>query len=529
MRIQPAFLIILLVLGCTPENVGAANPLVDFAQPASAVGALTTRFDGTLTILPSREKEFSLSLTNSLEGGWSNRTVAYAVADTSLSGTPIWLHEFTSSGTASVPNESTIILPPESTGFLTLEAENILLTFASNQANLVLANENGDAHAFLPYSPGIDLRDVHASPFDVILFSDQVSEMKLEAGNLKKITWSDVSIQCPTSPCMEGSHPTSVVQAAKGVRLGYGTKSVMQIRVDNEVGVRGTGFGSFLLASSPKHDLLLDGRLRLPLANAQCSACSWTADHTLTAEGHLELNDLRRSNDRMQASVGGDISHLQSDEEIVSSAVLFTTAIAGTTATAGILLLTKFLGSFFFTKLKGDPLEHPRRRRIFDYIKDHPGATFREVARGVEIATGTTRHHLTVLKRNGVIMERPHGSTTRFFENHGKFEATWNSVVLLREPALKQLHDWLLANPEVPQKDVLEAMAGHGWSRSTTQHRLQRLVEGGMAELRLQGRLKIYKVSAQKPRAGPGLFVPSPMLGATTSLPRTPQPVAPLS
>jgi predicted transcriptional regulator len=143
----------------------------------------------------------------------------------------------------------------------------------------------------------------------------------------------------------------------------------------------------------------------------------------------------------------------------------------------------------------GDPLEHPRRRRIFAYIQAHPGATFREVARGAAVATGTTRHHLTVLKRQRMIVERPHRSTVRFFENHGRYDATWASVVLLREPPLRHLHGWLARNPGAAQKEVLEAMALGGWSRSTTQHRLERLVAGGVVESRLQGRRKLYQAA----------------------------------
>ena len=138
------------------------------------------------------------------------------------------------------------------------------------------------------------------------------------------------------------------------------------------------------------------------------------------------------------------------------------------------------------------PPEHPRRTRIFAYIQSHPGATFREVARATAVAMGTARHHLSVLKRRGAIMERGHRGTTRFFENHGKFEVSWPFVVLLREAPLRRLHDWLAAHPGAPQKEVLEAMEGIGWSRSTTQHRLQRLVDGGVLELRPQGRLKVY-------------------------------------
>lgn len=111
-----------------------------------------------------------------------------------------------------------------------------------------------------------------------------------------------------------------------------------------------------------------------------------------------------------------------------------------------------------------------------------------------------------MMKRHDLIVEHPHGSTMRFFENHGKFDTSWSRVVLLREPPLEQLHGWLSERPEAHQKEVLEAMESlHGWGRSTTQHRLTRLVEGGLVSIRLQGRLKFYAVKAVPQVVVPGL------------------------
>lgn len=158
--------------------------------------------------------------------------------------------------------------------------------------------------------------------------------------------------------------------------------------------------------------------------------------------------------------------------------------------------------------LRERALEHPKRQAIFHYVQQNPGANFREVVRRTSIPAGTVRHHLTVLQRSGHLVERPHRSTIRLFENRA-FDQAWHAVVLLREPALAGLHAWLKANPGSAQKDVLEGMEAAGWSRSTTQHRLSRLVEAGLVSLRLQGRLKIY--AAAEPTAAPsqGLARPS--------------------
>jgi predicted transcriptional regulator len=186
---------------------------------------------------------------------------------------------------------------------------------------------------------------------------------------------------------------------------------------------------------------------------------------------------------------------------------------------AGIgLMVLKFLIAPFFTRLtKEEALEHPRRKTIFQYIQQHPGANFREIARNTSIAAGTVRHHLNVLERSGQIVEHNHGSTVRLFENHGKFANNWADLVLLREPALGQVHAWLKEHPASPQKAILEAMETHGWSRSTTQHRLSRLVDGGLANIKLQGRLKIY-TAAERPPGRPQHVSPGPS-------PSAPQPV----
>ncbi|MEK6985611.1 MAG: helix-turn-helix domain-containing protein [Candidatus Thermoplasmatota archaeon] len=251
---------------------------------------------------------------------------------------------------------------------------------------------------------------------------------------------------------------------------------------------------------------VVEGRVRLPLASpsSACEGCLLPDGKTLQVTGLVELSNLRASGEnRMIASVGGDFSEVRFDEQSIAPALFGKAGLAvGAVAAVGVVaVLAKFLGTALLTRLKRDPLEHPKRQQIYAYIKEKPGATFREVARRTDTPTGTARHHLSMMKRHDLIVEHPHGATMRFFENHGKYDASWSRVVLLREEPLRQLHEWLAARPEAPQKDVLEAMASEfGWGRSTTQHRLTRLCEGGLAAVRLQGRLKFYAV---RPNAAP--------------------------
>lgn len=248
----------------------------------------------------------------------------------------------------------------------------------------------------------------------------------------------------------------------------------------------------------------IDGDFAGRLQNVAGPLCQQTAcqeNDALRLSGSMTWSDLHANDqNRMSAVVTGTLSHARLDNDDLDPAALGLLA-AGTTGVsliAALVIATK-LGAFgLFTRLKPDEaLEHPRRQRLYAYIQENPGATFREVVRETDIPTGTTRHHLNVLRRSDLIVEKPHKATLRFFENHGKYDQSWDTVVMLREEPLKILHEFLGENPSTKQKDIVDAMASmHGWSRGTTQHRIGRLEDAGLVSHRPQGRLKLYTAHA---------------------------------
>ncbi len=139
------------------------------------------------------------------------------------------------------------------------------------------------------------------------------------------------------------------------------------------------------------------------------------------------------------------------------------------------------------------PGQNENRQQIYDFISNNPGTAFRELVRDTGIPAGTARHHLSVLARCGLIREERHRNTLRFFRSDSRFATDWAAYAVLRAPQLRRLHAWLLANPWTIQRDVLDAAAdAWGWSRSTTQHRLARLVDEGLATAHPRGRCKVY-------------------------------------
>jgi predicted transcriptional regulator len=232
--------------------------------------------------------------------------------------------------------------------------------------------------------------------------------------------------------------------------------------------------------------------------------------------GRFSLRQLSPDADgHVHAILDGQVASAQLDEKGLDPMSVLKNGVADVGVSAlGLLAILKWLVAPLFTRLsKSEALEHPRRKTIFEYIQLYPGANFREIARGTGIAAGTVRHHLNVLERSELVVEHSHGSTVRLFENHGKFDHNWSDLVLLREPPLAKVHAWLKEHPDSPQKAVLEAMDRDGWSRSTTQHRLARLVDGGLATIRLQGRLKIY-AALEGGKASRPAAVAGPAVGA---------------
>ncbi len=249
------------------------------------------------------------------------------------------------------------------------------------------------------------------------------------------------------------------------------------------------------------------GDARLPGARLESHSRGRDENATLDISGLFRIESLKpgsRSTNSLEGHFYGLASSGRWDEGVHWS--FDASAAVSTAASAlGLGILAK-LAFALLTKLKPtSALKHPKRKALMEYIKKNPGATFRELLRATGIHSGTARHHVAILVRSGLVMQQEHKATHRFFENHGKYAENWNEVVLLREPELKRLHDWLVANPGSPQKEILAATGAWGWSRSTTQHRLGRLVEDGLVGIRQQGRLKLHSVANSAPAKAPAV------------------------
>lgn len=306
----------------------------------------------------------------------------------------------------------------------------------------------------------------------------------LQMSGVTRLEWHNATVECHAGfRCPDGAGAFELqTPVVRLLRMAY-----MEALVPDGL-VQGTGTIYAIAAGGPSLAFGLDGTLRLPevsLSSCTPPPCPAMEDQTLTLQGlansRLEPADGRRLRFTMDATPAAAFS----DEAPIPS---FVRSAAPVVATAlGIAVLAKLL-AVLATKPTGDPLANPRRRLIYDTILANPGISFRELMRQTDLANGTTLLHLSNLSRAGLVMDRSRDGRRRFFENHGRYDKTWQVVAALRDDATRRLLSWLTEHPNVTQGDTLKFTSGLGWSRTATQERLNRLVAHGFVEANRDGR-----------------------------------------
>lgn len=319
------------------------------------------------------------------------------------------------------------------------------------------------------------------------------AEFQVHASRLTRIEWYGVRAECQ-SACPGGGESASRTDLPLGASMSVVTRTFIELETATKAS--GAGRGAFLLAGGPALTVALTGDVRLPLALAgPCASCVQADNETLAAIGNVTLAGVRdMGGGRMVADFTADGALVRLDEAPgVPVGTVAVVAGAATVAVGAAVAVVWKVVAALFSRHVPDPLKSPRRAALYRAVVANPGATFRQVAAAAGLAAGAARHHLAVLERAGLVVARPHGSTLRFFENHGKYDGAWREVVMLRDPEMRTLVEWLRLKPGMTQVGVVAAMQErHGWSRSATQKRLSKLVHGGFLTTERKGRTTLY-------------------------------------
>ncbi|MCI4322199.1 MAG: helix-turn-helix domain-containing protein [Thermoplasmata archaeon] len=136
-----------------------------------------------------------------------------------------------------------------------------------------------------------------------------------------------------------------------------------------------------------------------------------------------------------------------------------------------------------------DILQQPTRRRIYDVVGSHPGASARDVQRLAGLAWGETAYHLDHLTKSGAVRRERGGRRDYYFRN----DVSWDERKLLRclrSPSQRHL---LLTLTERPDLTLANLSERTGLSPSTTSFHLRELVAAGTVEGYRDGNVRRYR------------------------------------
>lgn len=136
-----------------------------------------------------------------------------------------------------------------------------------------------------------------------------------------------------------------------------------------------------------------------------------------------------------------------------------------------------------------------RREIIEATVEKTPGLSFRQVVATTKIPSGTVRHHINVLAREGRVWYTRLGGRLAHFAGRKP-----TSPIALREVVAASFDKmdariYLAVRDEGPlvQKDILERFGDE--PISTVQHRVKRLVRFGILSEQWRDRYREYNVS----------------------------------
>jgi len=136
-----------------------------------------------------------------------------------------------------------------------------------------------------------------------------------------------------------------------------------------------------------------------------------------------------------------------------------------------------------------DLLAQPTRRRIFDVVSKHPGASGRDVQRLAGLAWGETAYHLEQLTDAGLLRRERGGRRDYYFAA----AMTWEDRRLfqaLRSPTQRRLLLLLSESPDLTLAELRERLQ---LSLSTTSFHVRQLLASSAIEGNRAGNLRRYR------------------------------------
>lgn len=142
--------------------------------------------------------------------------------------------------------------------------------------------------------------------------------------------------------------------------------------------------------------------------------------------------------------------------------------------------------------MKVDPiLDLEARKRIFEHIKESPGAHLREIKRALDLPMGVLEHHLRFLEKKEIIVGKKDRYYKRFYliRTSSKHKAI---LSVLRQKKPRDIVIFLIDNPGSRHKDIVKRF---GLGASTLSFYMKDLLKKGIVERKKVGRTSEFLVT----------------------------------
>ena len=134
-------------------------------------------------------------------------------------------------------------------------------------------------------------------------------------------------------------------------------------------------------------------------------------------------------------------------------------------------------------------LELPTRRRIFEFVREHPGSSARTVQRGVELGWGETAYHLRQLLGAGLVHRERGGRRDYYFP--AEMATLDRQLLLSMQSAVERaLLVELARSPGATFREVVDRV---GVGKSTVAFHLKFLVALGIVEVDASAPTRRYR------------------------------------
>lgn len=135
---------------------------------------------------------------------------------------------------------------------------------------------------------------------------------------------------------------------------------------------------------------------------------------------------------------------------------------------------------------------HGTRKKIYEYIQEHPSSHLRQIGRNLDLAMGDIQYQLNVLEKSGHVVSKRMGLYKRFYPSKIFGEMQKEIIATLSQETPRKILLVLLQKPGVSQGEI--AMFAKVSAPTITWH-MKRLIEAGVVKAHPEGRTVKYYIS----------------------------------